>query len=437
MGPAPLPAGLALADPVVRDAIQAAWSQAEASPSSAEARLQLALLLDANGFDKAADTAWSGMATLVPADGRPAYFKALQAAERDDLDAAIAGMKQVRALAPTHSPAAWRAGYWHLDLGATQAARELFEHALDVEPTAAAAAIGLARADLALDRTDAAIKRLRELVDLTGHPYTVYLLGQALRRAGRGEEAAALPIRGTPSVPRFPDTWYAALLDAQRGLDAELGRADRLLEDDDLENAHLAIKRALVTWPDNVHLLNRLSEVHRRSNDTAKWVHALERAVRLDPNSFQSQLNLSIALRAAGDQERSLRAAIIAARLKPDVPEGHLQVARMHLVANRPAEAVVALDAAFALGVTDPLEQVQYANTLLQVGRLEDALDRINAVLKVTPTLPVGWIVLAKAHERAGQLSIALESAREGVRHNPGDGALRQLVRELERKARR
>ena len=434
-GPAPLPKGVASADPVIREAIETAWATTHASPSSAEAWLQLALLLDGNGFDTSAATAWTTMESLAPSDGRPPYFLALQAAEQGNWDAALERMQRVRTLAPNHSPAAWRAGFWLLDLGDAQAARALFQRALGTDPTAAAASIGIARADLALDRTNAAITRLSELASQTGHPYTIYLLGQALRRGGRGDEAASLPITGTPAVPRFPDAWNAALLDAQRGLDGELARADRLLEDGRVDDASLAIKRALVIWPDHVHLLNRLGEVHRRNNDATKWARTLQRAVRLDPESFQSQLNLSMALRSTGDLEQALRAAVIAAGLQPDVPEGHLQVARMHLLAKRPIEAIAAMEQAFALGVTDPREHVQFAAALLQAHRADEAIARLDDVLKRTPTLPNGWIVMAKAHAVAGRPQIAMEAAKAGLRHNPGHPQLRQLSSDLSRGA--
>ena len=431
--PTPLPAGVALADPVIREAIESAWTTTQASPRSTENWLQLALLLDGNGFDAAAARVWTTMESLAPSDGRPHFFLALQAAEQGNWDIALKRMQRVRTLAPNHSPAAWRPGFWLLDLGDAQAARALFQQAFDTDATAAAAVIGMARADLALERTDAAITRLTQLAQQTGHPYTIYLLGQALRRGGRGQEAASLPITGTPAVPRFPDAWNAALLDAQRGLDGELARADRLLEEGRIDDASLAIKRALVIWPDHVHLLNRLGEVYRRNNDAAKWVRILQRAVRLDPDSFQSHLNLSMALRAKGDSEQALRAAIIAARLQPDVPEGHLQVARMHLLAKRPIEAIAAMEQAFALGVTDPQEHVQFARALVQTQRTDEAIERLDDVLKRTPTLPNGWIILAQAHAIAGRPRIALEAAKAGLRHNPGHPQLRQLSRDLSR----
>jgi predicted Zn-dependent protease len=430
--PPALPISVTTADPVVRGAVELAWDNASTSPQSAQARLTLALLLDANGFDDAAANAWEAMAALAPSDGRPHYFLALQAAEQNDLQRAIESMKRVHALSPKHVPALWRAGYWQLDLGKALDARSLFEQAIAADPSTAAAAIGLARADLALGNTDSAIEQLRTLRQQTGHPYVVYLLGQALRRGGLGDEAAALPIEGTPSVPSYGDAWNVQLLDAQRGLDAELGRAERLLEGNQLNEALLAVQRALMTWPDNVLLLNTLGEVHRHRNDMAKWVHTLERAGRLDPKSFQTQLNLSMALRASGDGPRAMRAAMAATTLQPDVPDGHLQVARMHLLAKRPAEAVEALELAFARGVVDPREHVQFASALLQVGRAADAIDRLNAILKKTPTLPNGWILLTSIHDRAGRQDVALQAASAGLARNPQDQSLQRIVVDLE-----
>ena len=430
------PASLSKSDPMVQQAIEAATDAATEAPDSAATRMQLALLLDANGFESAATQVWMNTRQLSPSDARPDYFMALQAADDDRLTDAIAAMARARALDDSHAPTHWREGYWLLDLGQPEAAKVCFQRAKELDATAAAAWVGMARADMELDNHDAAIAQLQQLVSRSGHPYTLYLLGQALRRAGRGAEAASLPVGTSAAVPRFPDIWYESILDATRGHDAEIDRIDRYLEDGRIDDAQRAAQEGLKVWADDIHLLNRLGEVHRRRNDAAGWVRTLQRAVRIDPESFQSHLNLSMARRAAGDHDRALQSAIAAVALRGDLPDGHLQVARMHLLGRRPEEAIKALDAAFALGVTDPVERLQFAATLMAVGRFEESITIARDLAQANPRSPGAWHVLASAYRGADQLRLAFDAALAGSRANDNNQQLAALAADIQAQAR-
>jgi tetratricopeptide (TPR) repeat protein len=261
-------------------------------------------------------------------------------------------------------------------------------------------------------------------------------LAQALRRAGRGDEAAGLRVGTDASVPRFEDPWNEAMLDATRGHDAEIDRIDRYLEDGRINDAQRAAQSGLQIWPDDIHLLNRLGEVHHRRNDAASWVRTLQRAVRIDPASFQSHLNLSMARRAAGDHARALQSAIAAVALRGDLPDGHLQVARMHLLGRRPEEAVNALDAAFALGVTDPVERLQYAGTLVSVRRFDEAIVQARDLTQLNPRSVGAWHVLSSAHRGAGQLRLAFEAALAGSQANDNNQQLAALAADIQAQAR-
>jgi predicted Zn-dependent protease len=258
-----------------------------------------------------------------------------------------------------------------------------------------------------------------------------YLLGQALRRAGRNDEATPLLLAGNPEAPQFPDPRLDQLFDAQRGLDAEYERADRLLAAGELTQAQRGIQSALQIWPQDISLLSRLGEVHRRRGDAAAWLRAAKRSVGIDENSFAAQLNLSMALRANDQPGPALKAAVDAAHLSPNVPEGHLQVARMHLVGRRTAEAIGPLDRAFALGVTSPQERLQYAAVLLDVGRFDDAITQGNAIVEAYPGTPPAWIILAQAHRSAGRLPVAFDTAFAGLQNNAGHPQLAALVEEI------
>lgn len=427
----PLPQNLAAAEPAVREAVQAAHGQASANAQSAEDRIAFALMLDANGFESQATEAWRAAADMAPSDPRPQYFLALQAADDSDLAGAINAMDRSIAIDDTHAPSLWRSGFWALDLGQADNATERFNRAIQIDPATAAALIGLARADLDRDNVASAIARLQRLAERSTHPHVRYLLGQALRRGGRNKDAAAFLQTGSPEAPSYPDTRVDALLDAQRGLDAEYSRADRLLATNDLTKAQRNIQAALQVWPQDIHLLSRLGEVHRRRNDAAAWLRVARRATTIDASSFAAQLNLSMALRANAQPGPALSAAMDAVAINPDVPEGHLQVARLHLIQRRAQDAVTSLDRAFALGVTKPEERLQYAAVLLEVGRFDDAIAQGEFVINTFPRTPPAWIILARAHRSAGRLPVAFEAAMAGLQHTPGHSQLAALAEEL------
>jgi len=427
----PLPGNLSAAEAAVREAVQAAHQQASASPERAEDRITLALVLDANGFEPQASQTWTTARTMAPSDPRPDFFLAMQAADDSTLAEAIEAMDRSIAIDDTYAPSFWRSGLWALDLGQADNATARFNRAVQIDPAAAAALIGLARADLDRENIAGAISRLQRLAERSTHPHVRYLLGQALRRGGRNEEAAAFLQTGSPEAPNYPDPRGDQLLDAQRGLDAEYSRADRLLTSNDLAKAQRSIQAALQVFPQDIHLLSRLGEVHRRRNDVPAWLRVAKRATAIDATSFAALLNLSMALRANAQPGPALTAAMDAVAVNPDVPDGHLQVARLHLIQRRAPDAVTSLDRAFALGVTKPEERLQYAAVLLEVGRFEDAIAQGESVINAFPRTPPAWIILARAHRSAGRLPVAFEAAMAGLQHTPGHPQLTALAEEL------
>ncbi len=431
--PAPPPAApsstIEAADPVVRSAIEQAHQAAVDAEESAEARIAYALVLQANGLAADASTAWAQVSQMAPSDPRPTYYTAMAASERGDVQAAVDAMTQSITLDPTHAPAHWRHGQWLLDLGRSDDAMSAFTEALKHDPSAAAARLGQARVQMERGEHQQAATALQSLLQATGHPHVRYLLGQALQRSGQADAAAPFLRDGDPQAPRFPDDRATALLDAKHGLDAEYDRIDRAIADNDLLKAQRTAQSALKVWPDDIGLLARLGDVHRRRNDSLAWLRVARQAVRVARDDYMTQLNLSMALRANDQLGPALTAAMAAADAQPDVPDGHLQVARIHLVAKRPDDAVAAMDTAFALGVTDPLERLQYAAVLIEVERYDDAITQSHMVAQSHPATPRAWLILGEAHRRKGELQLAFEAAMAGLQHSPQHPQLSGLAR--------
>ena len=452
VGPPPRPAHAGAFDGEVIESLHARIAQIDAQPGRADFRRTLGLLYLANGGPQEAAVAFGQATQLDPSDGQSWCFLAVAKEELGDIDAATDAMARARRVAPDHAPLYWRPGFWLLDEGQVGEALTLFDGAATLErgrarpaPDSAAHRIGRARCLLELDRPDEAIPILEDLNTLVEHFYVDYLLAQSYRRAGRGEDAAKLRTTGASEPPSFPDPWMDLRSSAQRGLEGRLTYIQELLETGRLEDAARAITNARTVWPENIVLLHRLADLHRRRGMNAAWVRVLKQAARLDPQDAPTQYNLAIALTKSGDLQGALTHGHNAVDIKPDFVEAWMQIGRVTVVLRgldgpergtdqkALAAALVPLDRAFAIGVEPAAVHVMYGHLLMRAGRLDDAIDVLTKLIDRTDAPPTAWVVLSDAQVRNQNSRAALRTAISGINRFPNDPGLQQLVERYRR----
>ncbi len=214
------------------------------------------------------------------------------------------------------------------------AARRMYVRALEIEPHAPPVVRDIARVDLQLGDTDAAVTGLRKALEMDATDLdTEYLLAAAVLLQGHPDEAAALFAKAAAQDPRK----VVVAIDFARGLahqghrdqafrildallaippppdaaDAsfvastvETQRAEIELEGSDAAAAIASLERALSIWPDNYDANNRLAFLLATSGDPA--LRDANRAVTLAERAtaarreFGSLATLAAAYAAAG-----------------------------------------------------------------------------------------------------------------------------------------
>ncbi|MEE2907438.1 MAG: tetratricopeptide repeat protein [Planctomycetota bacterium] len=427
--PPPRPANLAVMDGEVRTSVEAQLTHIEAHPGDVDARAQLARLYQANNLPAESIATWVQVLEPNPDSAKHWYFLALAYYQNGDYEAARDAAARSRSLDPRQPASWWRAAFWELDMGRPAEAEVLARQAIQLDPNNAGGYVALSRALVAQDRTQEAIQVLNQLRNMASHPYILYLLGQAYQRAGQTEQAEAYFANGQAQQPRYPDAWNLEIIAAQRGLDATLDRIDQLCEDGRLDEAATVIAQARKTWPTDVNILHRRSELFRKRGNTNRWIMELKKALRLDPDNAVTHLNLSLAYLQDNNQSLSMNHAIASTKANPMFPDPHLQMGRLFLLNNDLPNAVQSLDEAFRLGVQIPRERLQYAHVLLRVGRFQEAEQHAQQVTTVDSQNPLAWGVLAETRYAQGKHRSAIEALRLGIQVDPGNESLLRLQR--------
>ena len=432
----------------VLEAVQAQLATVQSHLGDIEARRTLGLLYLANGAPREAAIALEQAMQLGDRSAQTLYLLATAHEMSGDLEAALTAMGHARGVAPDARHLLWRPGFWLLEDGRPDEALALFQRAGQLETAAggpqadgAAWRIGQARSLMDLDRPAEAIAPLEELNTLLDHFYVDYLLAQASRRAGRTQDIAIAQANGNIQPPSYPDPWWDEVSAAQRGTDGRIARIDELLEAGRLKEAAAAITQARDQWPQDVNILNRLSDLHRRQGNTKAWIRTLKQAGRLDPSHAATQYNLSVAYQQSGKLDEALNHAHAAVKANPSLTQGWLQIARLLVITNKldrgardgdlaaVNQALVPLDRAFSLGVDVPGEQLMYGHLLLRGNRLDDA-QRVLQRVTQSPNGgdPRAWAVLSDVYAAKVDHPSALRTAIEGLNRFPNQPNLIRIV---------
>ena len=130
------------------------------NPNSASAWSTLGVYYQSHGLYKAAVQAYFAAQSFSKEPAQTAYWLGLSLAKLGRYEEAIAACSQYE----NYVPAIWRQGYWLLDLGRIDEAAIKFQNALQVDPNAVAAMVGLVRVRLQQQRESEAIELLENII---------------------------------------------------------------------------------------------------------------------------------------------------------------------------------------------------------------------------------------------------------------------------------
>jgi tetratricopeptide (TPR) repeat protein len=213
------------------------------------------------------------------------------------------------------------------------------------------------------------------------------MLGQALDRAGRYDEAAE---HHDASLKIFP-----AFAVAHVSLGDDLVRAGKIPE------AIGHYEAALRTKSDYVDAHHELGIALARAGHRAEAIAHFETTLQLKPDFADAHFDLANVLSALDRNSEATAHYEAALKLRPDYPAAHFNFANLLFDAGKPAEAITHYRAAVAQRPNFPDALFALGMAQLQLGRRDEAIAALESVLQLNPHFPDARETLARV--RAGK----------------------------------
>lgn len=287
------------------------------------------------------------------------------------------------------------------------AARAAFEKALAKQPGYLAAAVNLARLDLAERKPQDAIGRIRSVVERDPKSVEALLTLADMQRAtgaapaevlatleraeavSPGGVAANLAIiqhrlaqRQTAEALQVAQKVAAAHPNEARVIDA---LARTRLAAGDSQQAVAALNRLVALQPESPAPLIALADLHRLLKDNSAAEQALRKAVNLAPDAVEVRQRLIALALERGDVPGALRLAREVQARSADGPLGYLLEGDVHAAGEKWAEAAVA----YRKGVDRKgggQAVVRLHSSLVKLSRKDEAARVANEWMKANPT---------------------------------------------------
>jgi len=435
----PYAASLTGASREVRELIEGLIASAAMHPPSAADRAALGMAYEVNGFREAALKCYQQAAALDPDEPRFSYYLAQSRASGGDLEAALAALDRVHALAADYAPAYLYRGQWSLDLGRISPAFEAFRKAAELEPDHPAGWIGQARVLIKRDQGAEAARILENLAPRFRHPYIHQLLGLAYRQQGDLERARVAFARGKPGGrPGWPDPWHEQKSAYQTGFAAELLKAELLMERGQVRQALSILEALEPDHSDDVTLLNNLSIAYRGTGQAQRSFEVLQRALTLHPEYFAFHLNIATAYQQQGNLEQALQHVGRAIASNPTLAQAHVMKATYLMQAKRFDEALEAFDTALLYDAANARTLLSAGIVAAETGRWSYAAQRLERAIELEPNLVTAHLGLGRVRAEQGDFAAAdraVQRARELSPQHSKLSAIERRIAQLRAKA--
>jgi len=285
-----------------------------------------------------------------------------------------------------------------------------FEAGLQADPDDVMVAVGVAKAQLALERVRDAGAVLMRLRQAYPKHYSVnYWYAKAEEAAGNREEAekgyaAAIEVGGTD--PIVVDAYVSmALLKNQQGRREEA-------------------QKVLATAQEK---LPRMPKIHEAIGQLAlaegRYSGAVEQfklALSLDPNDLGIKFRLGVALRKNRDFEAAAKVFDEVTAIDRDYPGLALERGQLYEASGQTEEALRAFESALAKAPTDPDLMLRVGCGKVAAGRSQQAEQLLKKVLEQRPTSAETHHCLGRAQLLEGSnLAMALRTLERAVELDP------------------
>ncbi len=447
----PLPASSDLEAPL-SERIQARITAVREHPYDAAAWGQLGETYDVHQIFPQAIVCYERAARLAPTEPRWPYW--LGIGQRvGNQSAALTCFERTIALAPDWAAAHFYAGHGYLSSERLDDAVREFERALELEPEAPAALIGLAK--VALSRNDA--NKALEYLERANHTTlktkeSRWLMAAAWRALGDETKAQSYSTLNEPPPLQepFPDKLRAKLLrDEGVTLLFARQRADAYLANGENDRAIAELQTYVEKVPKSAPALAALADLYMRAGKLedaiaryqaactldatlasafSQWGSALARtgklpeaiaklrqALGLEPAKVEFKSDLAAVLCSSEqkeDREEGLALLGEAAQARPDDPSLRLNFAQALRANGRLDEAVAAFQRALELKPNDARMRFEFGMLCATAGHMEEAAAAFGRVIELDPSQMSARLNHVRALSELGRHKQALAALR-------------------------
>lgn len=190
-----------------------------------------------------------------------------------------------------------------------------------------------------------------------------------------------------------------------------------------LADAVDCFQRALALEPDSFEAARALAFGWARLGDVDQAEYFTGAALKLDPTWAPLQLLLADLLRQQGRLEEALRACEEAVRLAPQLPQARNNLGNALKDLGRTAEAIAQFRAGLALDRTLPELHFNLALSLQLAEQFAEAEAHYRAAAELRKDFVQAWLNLASLHEQQDNVRGALEAYRGAIKSAPDEVA--------------
>jgi tetratricopeptide (TPR) repeat protein len=439
----PKPSATTPMAPGVAEAVDEAWKKVEADPDLLDARLQLAMIYDANNILDLAEETYEQVAERDPDQARSWYFLGRVRVQLNKTRKAMEAFGKAKELDDGYAPLHWHLGLRHLELAELDAAERAFQRAAELDPSDPSGPTGLAR--VAMSRNDPArTQEAREILEglLVDHPEdgtVMRYLSEVLRSQGEEEGADALLDEMSPATTVFrKDPWGEQVLAHRvRGVLDIVGEARGALEGNDPNRALQILIPALEKDPTNVAFVAVYADICLLTGELNSALQAIDRAIEKNGEGFVLAFSKGVLLRELNQRAwpDSLTWFQKAAEFDGTSAAVFDQIARLQHDLGQFEPALISIQKAEELGMVNVQLALLTARCKMQLKRYEEAIADINAAMETYPDADGPWIWLARTRTEMRMFDEATEALAEAERRMPGHPVIpriRERMRELQ-----
>lgn len=419
------------------------------APDNVTNRLRLAsLYLLARQLDQARQQALAVL-ERQPTNAEAVLVLADAARTREEVLETFARLEALQRQTGDHYSYELAAGNLHFRQGELQTAAAAFERALQLNPQATAAHVGLgnvywrqgnlAQADQAFEAAAAqakptSLERLKwiEFRLRTGQiEKAKSLLDQTIREAPDFLAAKAYAAEIALAERRFAaceELLQDILAKNANYLDALLLQARLRLAQQQAGEAAAQLERLATKFPESakVHFWRAVAALD--NDDSSKAISSLDRALALEPAFPDAILLLAELNLSKGDAEPAIQALSRLLQDQPKLKKAHALLAAAYVARGKLDEAVAAYRRLLELAPDDRLVPVQLAATLIRLQKPDEARAVLEQLLANQPNELTAIALLVNLDLQAQQLPQALARAQQAVAANPQSAPAQYLL---------